>query len=58
LNSVLEETSGPGVPPDIELENKFIKLLLGTGEDGEALGTIQDAAAHGQIISPYHRNAV
>ncbi|KAJ7626767.1 hypothetical protein B0H17DRAFT_1218508 [Mycena rosella] len=46
LNRILEETSGSDVPLSLQLEHKFIKLLFGTGQNVETLGTIQDAAAH------------
>ncbi|KAJ7920373.1 hypothetical protein B0H13DRAFT_1867715, partial [Mycena leptocephala] len=46
LNGILEETSGTEVSDALQLEHQFIQLLLGTGEGREALGTIQDAAAH------------
>ncbi|KAJ7930178.1 hypothetical protein B0H13DRAFT_1859010 [Mycena leptocephala] len=51
LNSILDETSGPDISAALQLENKFITLLLGTGEDREALGTIQDATAHERTLS-------
>ncbi|KAJ7892381.1 hypothetical protein B0H13DRAFT_1886819 [Mycena leptocephala] len=35
-----------GVPVALQLEHKFIKLLLGVDQNKEALGTIQDAAAY------------
>ncbi|KAJ7790307.1 hypothetical protein B0H14DRAFT_3570497 [Mycena olivaceomarginata] len=47
LNNILDETSGPDVSPALRLEHTFIELLLSTGEDREAIGTIRDAAAHG-----------
>ncbi|KAJ7665810.1 hypothetical protein B0H17DRAFT_1090260 [Mycena rosella] len=46
LNGILEETSGPEKPLAMRLEHQFIRLLFGTGENKEALGTIEDAAAH------------
>jgi hypothetical protein len=52
LNTVLDDTSGPGVPAALQLEHKFIKLLLGADQNKEALGTIQDAAAYGKRIIP------
>ncbi|KAJ7668843.1 hypothetical protein B0H17DRAFT_1087534 [Mycena rosella] len=46
LNGILDETSGPEKPLAMRLEHQFIRLLFGTGENKEALGTIEDAAAH------------
>ncbi|KAJ7103862.1 hypothetical protein C8R44DRAFT_746599 [Mycena epipterygia] len=47
LNGILDETSGNDVPVGVQLEHQFIQLLFGSADDREALGTIQDAAAHG-----------
>ncbi|KAJ7673008.1 hypothetical protein DFH06DRAFT_1174028, partial [Mycena polygramma] len=46
LNGVLDKTSGSDVPAPLKLEHQFVQLLVGAGENKEALGTIQDAAAH------------
>ncbi|KAJ7611135.1 hypothetical protein DFH06DRAFT_1373949 [Mycena polygramma] len=46
LNGVLDETSGSDLPMPLRWEHQFLQLLIGTGENKEALGTIQDAAAH------------
>ncbi|KAJ7609570.1 hypothetical protein DFH06DRAFT_1110759 [Mycena polygramma] len=43
-------TSGPNVPFELRWENEFIRLLFDTGENREALGTVQDAATHGRIL--------
>ncbi|KAJ7885261.1 hypothetical protein B0H14DRAFT_2563900 [Mycena olivaceomarginata] len=53
LNGILEETSGENLPIELRWEHELIQLLFSTG-DREALGTIQDAAAHDshtQILS-------
>jgi hypothetical protein len=34
------------------MENQFIRLLFETGENREALGTVQDAATHGTTACP------
>ncbi|KAF8142575.1 hypothetical protein K438DRAFT_1784595 [Mycena galopus ATCC 62051] len=49
LNGILDETSGPNVPRTLQWEHQLI--LFGTGEDKEALGTIQDAATHERTLS-------
>lgn len=49
LNGVLDETLGTDLPITLQLKHKFIQLLLGVGQNKEALGTIQDAAAHGEL---------
>jgi hypothetical protein len=49
LNGILDETSGDNLPIELRWEHQFIQLLFSTG-DREALGTIQDAAAHGTVL--------
>ncbi|KAJ6506558.1 hypothetical protein C8R45DRAFT_1208644 [Mycena sanguinolenta] len=46
LNGALDETSGENVPAELQTEHRFIRYLLGSEEDREAVGTIQDAATH------------
>ncbi|KAJ7837895.1 hypothetical protein B0H14DRAFT_2588982 [Mycena olivaceomarginata] len=50
LNGILNETSGDDLPIELRWEHEFIELLFSTGER-EALGTIQDAAAHALLVS-------
>jgi hypothetical protein len=52
LNRILDETSGENLPIELRMEHQFVQLLLGSGEDREALGTIQDAATHGMTHIP------
>ncbi|KAJ7736047.1 hypothetical protein DFH07DRAFT_967007 [Mycena maculata] len=58
LNGILDETSGPDVPLPSQLEHRFIQLLLGAGENKEALGTIQDAAAYERTSSRVLRGSI
>lgn len=46
---MLDETSGPDQPTELQMEHKFIRILLGVDRNQQALGTIQDAAAYGEV---------
>ncbi|KAJ7112016.1 hypothetical protein C8R43DRAFT_1040902 [Mycena crocata] len=46
LNLILDETSGPQAPLLVQLEHKFLEILLSAGRNTATWGTIQDAAVH------------
>ncbi|KAJ7865085.1 hypothetical protein B0H13DRAFT_2353148 [Mycena leptocephala] len=51
LNRILGETPGHDLLTELQMENQFIRLLFETGENREALGTVQDAATHERTLS-------